>query len=108
MPAIILANDKRGQCHKYNGKLIKPSQTIILFDKILRLKNTSDPAEMINAVPIVGANAQKPGKCRFFVIIKALLMIITAPSIERKLGDMSQFSEFGKGVLKAVVKILVL
>lgn len=33
----ILANDNNGQCHKYNGKLISPNQTKILFDNIFWL-----------------------------------------------------------------------
>ena len=60
--SIIRANDSKGQCHKYNGKLIKPNHTSTRFDKTVRFIHACEPAEIINTAPSVGSNAQVPGK----------------------------------------------
>src|SRR5947209_18718053 len=67
-PLRILANDSKGQCHKYNGKLISPIQTRSLLDKTTRFNTASRPAVMIKSAPVVGKTAHHPVKNNSFVI----------------------------------------
>src|SRR5437764_10814485 len=67
-PLRILANDSKGQCHRYNGKLISPIQTRNLLDKTTRFNTASRPAVMIKSAPVVGKRAHHHGKTDSFVI----------------------------------------
>ena len=59
---MILANESKGQCHKYKGKLISPNQTKTLFDKICLLSHAFGPENIMSAAPSVGISASDPGK----------------------------------------------
>ncbi len=53
-----LENTNKGQCHKYQGQLILPINTINLFDNIYLFTKDYSPDNIISAVNKVGAKAQ--------------------------------------------------
>src|SRR5205807_1826928 len=83
-PLRILANDSNGQCHKYNGKLIKPIQTRSPLDKTTRFNTASRPAVMIKTAPVVGKRAHHPGKANSFVISNIPANTKVKPQIDRQ------------------------
>ena len=67
---MMRAKERKGQCHKYNGKLMRPNHTTSLFDRISRLNQDCSPAAIIKMVPNTGTIAHFPGNPRLGSILR--------------------------------------